>query len=364
MGSTRLPGKILKKINDKFVLDYVIERLRFCEKLDDIILATTTAKKDDSLEEYAIKKKINYFRGSEEDVLGRYYFAAKKYDGDIIVRITGDCPLIDPEIVDRVINKHIESKADYTSTVIKRTYPRGLDTEVFNFDTLEQAHRDAIEKYHREHVTPYIIEHPGKFKLQNVEAKGKIARPDIRITLDTEEDFESIKNILLHFDDLDFRTEDVIDFLKIKKEQKPWSYGDVEVIRKASVDDAGFIFDLRNTDYVRKVSWNTNPIDWDEHKKFWKDNYQFYWIIQSLSDNNPIGFIRVKNNEVSIALLEEYWNQSYGYFAMQEIRKKFPNLRAEVKLNNEHSLYFFVKCGFVPTGFILVEKIELGFKEK
>lgn len=213
MGSTRLPGKVLKKINNRFVLDYVIERLKFSDRINDVILATTTDKKDDVLETYAIEREVRYFRGSEEDVLSRYYHAAKKYGGEIIVRITSDCPLIDPEIVDNVINKHIDNKVDYTSNVIKRTYPRGLDTEVFNFDVLAEAYKNANEKYQQEHVTSYMIEHPEKFKLQNIEAKGKLKRPDIRITVDTEEDFELIKKIILHFNNLNFKTEDIIGFL-------------------------------------------------------------------------------------------------------------------------------------------------------
>ena len=227
MGSTRLPGKVLKRINNKFVLDYVIERLKFSDKINDVILATTTDKKDDVLERYAIKREVRYFRGSEKDVLSRYYHAAKKYRGEIIVRITSDCPLIDPKIIDNIIIKHIDNKADYTSNVIKRTYPRGLDTEVFNFDVLEETYKNANEKYQQEHVTSYMTEHPEKFKLQNVEAKGKLKRPDIRITVDTKEDFELIERIISHFNNLNFKAEDIIDFLdrnpeplEIKKKYK------------------------------------------------------------------------------------------------------------------------------------------------
>ena len=214
IGSTRLPGKVLKKIQNKVVLDYVIDRLKTCKKIDDIILAITTNKKDDVLERYAKDKKISYIRGSEEDVLSRYFQAAKKYNADIIVRVTSDCPLIDPKIVDEIITKHIENNADYTANIIERTYPRGLDTEVFNFDILEKTHKHAKEKHYREHVTPYVREHPEKFKLQSIEAQGKIKRPDIGITLDTKEDFELISKIISHFDNLDFYTENVIDFLE------------------------------------------------------------------------------------------------------------------------------------------------------
>ena len=111
-------------------------------------------------EKYAMENEIKYYRGSEEDVLERYYETAKKYRADVIVRITSDCPLIDPEIVDEMIKKHIENKADYTTNIIKRSFPRGMDTEIFSFNTLEETYRNGNEKYHREHVTPYIREHP------------------------------------------------------------------------------------------------------------------------------------------------------------------------------------------------------------
>ena len=217
MGSTRLFGKVLKKIKKRTILDYVIDRLRYCKEIDNIVLATTTSKKDDVIKDYAIQKKINLFRGNEPDVLDRYYNTAKKYKADVVIRITGDCPLIDPKIVDEVIKKHITSNADYTSNVIKRTYPKGLDVEVFNFHTLEKAHEEAIEKHHREHVTLYIMEHAEKYKLQNIRARGKLHRPDIRITLDTKEDFELIKKIILYFDDIEFTGEDIIDFLDKNK---------------------------------------------------------------------------------------------------------------------------------------------------
>jgi len=212
-GSTRLPKKILKKIKERIILDYVVDRLKYSKYLDNIVLATTISKKDDILEKYAINKKIDYFRGDEENVLSRYYYAAKKYKSDVIVRITSDCPLIDFEIVDKVIIKHIETQSDYTSNVLKRTFPRGVDTEVFNFDVLEESYKCSSDKFEQEHVVPYITSHPEKFKLQNLEAKGKLKRPDIRITLDTKEDFELIKKIILHFGNISFNTYDIIDFL-------------------------------------------------------------------------------------------------------------------------------------------------------
>lgn len=220
LGSTRLPGKVLKEISGKPMLWHVINRVKRCKNIDKIVLATSELEQDDVLEEFARENDIAYFRGSEEDVLSRYYYAATQFNADIIVRLTGDCPLIDPKVVDKVILSHINSSADYTSNVIKRTFPRGLDTEVINFQTLKKAFEEAEEQYQREHVTPYILENPALFKLNSIEARGKIRRPDIRITVDTPEDLKFIRGIfsILYKQNEIFYVEDVIDLLDQRPE--------------------------------------------------------------------------------------------------------------------------------------------------
>jgi len=213
MGSTRLPGKVLKEIKGKKIIDYVIERTLLSENINDVIIATTRKEKDDVLEKYAVEKNIKFYRGNEHNVLSRYYHSAKKFNTDVIVRITSDCPLIDPGIIDQIITTHLNSKVDYTTNKQKRTYPRGFDVEVFNFKTLEIAYKNAEKDYEKEHVTPYIRERCEKFKLKNVEAEGKLNRPDIRITVDTKEDYQLIKKIIIHFDDIYFTAEEIIDFI-------------------------------------------------------------------------------------------------------------------------------------------------------
>ena len=215
MTSTRLPGKVLMDIEGKPMLWHVVNRLKFSEKLDDIILAIPNTKKNNILEKFAKDNKVKYFRGSEEDVLSRYYKTAKKFKCDLIVRITSDCPLIDPQIVDLVIEKHLKLNADYTSNTLKRTFPRGLGVEVFNFKVLKKAQKEAKEDYQREHVTPYIYEHPEIFELQNIEAKGKLRRPDLRLTVDTKEDLKLIREIYryLYNPGKIFYTEEIIDLL-------------------------------------------------------------------------------------------------------------------------------------------------------
>jgi len=196
MGSTRLPGKVFKEIAGKPMLWHVFDRLSRCDTVCKRVLATTTAKKDDVLQEFAERQNVHFFRGSEEDVLSRYYEAAKEFNAQHVVRLTSDCPLIDPKIVDTVISEHLESKADYTSNcTIKRTFPRGLDTEVFTFNALERAFKEAKEPPQREHVTPYIWENSEKFKLHSVEALPALRRPDLRLTVDTKEDLELVREI-------------------------------------------------------------------------------------------------------------------------------------------------------------------------
>lgn len=215
LGSTRLPGKVLKDIEEKPMLWHVFHRLQSAQEVDELALATTTSPQDDQLEQFAQGLGLACFRGEEEDVLSRYLGAAVEFKADIIVRVTSDCPLIDPLIVDSIIKGHLDSNADYTSNTLKRTYPRGLDTEVLSFRTLERAYKEASKQYEREHVTPYIWQHPELFKLHNVEAEGKLRRPDLRLTVDTEEDLELICEIYkqLYQDNNLFTIEQVIDLL-------------------------------------------------------------------------------------------------------------------------------------------------------
>jgi len=224
VSSTRLPGKVLKELppgSGITVLGQVIRRLRKCRKLNDIIVATTTEKEDDELVHIAQREGAKYFRGSKEDALSRYYLAAKENNSDIVVRITSDCPCIDPEVVDSVIEKHLATKADYTLNTLIRTFPHGLDTEVLSFDTLEKTYMEATEAFEREHVSPYIYKsNPQMFKITSVEAPPRLRAPDIRITLDTEEDYALLCAVFdyLYPQNEFFGTEDIIKLFR----DKPW----------------------------------------------------------------------------------------------------------------------------------------------
>jgi spore coat polysaccharide biosynthesis protein SpsF len=197
MGSNRLPGKVMKMIKGKTIIEHIVDRVKCCSMVDDIIIATTTNIQDDLIVEETIRLGQKIFRGSEQDVLSRYYNAATKYQSDIILRITSDCPLIDPILIDQMIIKYIDLNKtkiiDYLSNKIKPTYPRGLDVEIFSYKTLEKTFIEAIKDYEREHVTPYIYLNPEKFKMYSYENNMDFSY--LRWTLDTKEDFELIKII-------------------------------------------------------------------------------------------------------------------------------------------------------------------------
>ncbi|MDZ8221576.1 MULTISPECIES: glycosyltransferase family protein [unclassified Nostoc] len=196
MTSTRLPRKVLKKVLDKPLLEYQIERLKRVKLADEIVIATTINSTDLPIIELCDRLLIPYFRGSEEDVLGRYYGAAKEHHADVVVRVTSDCPLIDPQVIDKVIQFYLEHKYeyDYVSNCLERSYPRGMDTEVFSFIALHQAFVEATAQPDREHVTPFIYMHPERYRFAQVVSSEN--QSSHRWTVDTEDDFELIKRII------------------------------------------------------------------------------------------------------------------------------------------------------------------------
>ncbi|MCB2310030.1 glycosyltransferase family protein [Clostridium tagluense] len=199
MGSTRLPNKVLMKFEEKTILEHVINRLKLSGYINDIIIATTLNEEDEKIVKLAEKIHVNYFRGSEEDVLGRYYYAAKQFQSEIVVRITSDCPLVDYEILDKMliifIERYTESNIDFLSNtdVVESTFPRGFDIEIFTFKALEKTYFEANKQYQREHVTPYIYQNPDKFKLCGY--ANDVNYSNYRLTVDTIEDFNLIKFI-------------------------------------------------------------------------------------------------------------------------------------------------------------------------
>ena len=216
MGSSRLPGKVLMKSGNGMPLLYhVINQLRHCSKVKNLVIATTTNQEDDEIEKFADNNSVNVFRGSEKDVLDRYFQCAKKYSFSTIVRITSDCPLIDPQIVDKVIERFFSGNYDYATNTLIRTFPIGTDAEVFSFSALETAWKNAQLPSEREHVTPHL-RNKGNFKTINVENDPNIS--NLRLTVDRIEDFELINEILNNLSINPIHLENILELFSRKPE--------------------------------------------------------------------------------------------------------------------------------------------------
>jgi spore coat polysaccharide biosynthesis protein SpsF (cytidylyltransferase family) len=193
-GSTRLPGKVLKTIEGKTLLEIHLERLKKCKRVNNILVATTTHPNDEIIFDNSIKWGFHSFRGSEQDVLDRFYQAAKPYEPDWIVRVTSDCPLIDPALIDAVIEFAQNKNADYCANNL-RDFPDGQDVEVFKFTVLEKAWKEATEKSDREHVTTFIRNNRNSlFSLAEYTGQGNFS--EVRMTVDDAKDFELIEHLI------------------------------------------------------------------------------------------------------------------------------------------------------------------------
>lgn len=214
MGATRLPGKPLKKILEKPLLQYQLERLARAKTLTQIVVATTSSSLDQQIVNLCNSLHVPVFQGDENNVLDRYYNAAKHFKADIIVRVTGDCPILDPAIVDQVVNYYLSHSDDYVSNTLKLTFPRGQDVEVFSFKLLEKAWDHAKTEDEQEHVTPYFYLHPKIFKLGNVAYSTDESHH--RWTVDTQEDLQLIAHIIeeLYPVKPEFTMEEVLELLK------------------------------------------------------------------------------------------------------------------------------------------------------
>lgn len=194
MGSTRLPGKVLKNLGDKKVLDHVVDRLGKSKFIDKIIVATSTNSQDDAIEKWGGDRDVIVFRGSEENVLKRFYDCSKKYPSDVICRVTADCPLVSYNLIDNCIRVLIDEDCDYVR-INNNIIPRGLYGTVFPSEVLEEVYQKAYKKSHKEHVTYYIYEdNEDEFKIKNLQPPKWLIK-DYRLTLDTEEDYRLLKEV-------------------------------------------------------------------------------------------------------------------------------------------------------------------------
>ncbi len=236
MGSSRLPGKVLRDIHGKSMLEWVIGRARKARTLSEVAVATTIAAEDDILEQMCAQWKVPCYRGSVFDVLDRYYQAACQAEADIVVRLTADCPLLDPRLIDLVVTRFIDEKVDFAANRLpppyERTYPIGLDVEVVSFAALERAWKEAKESHEREHVLPYLYDTPGRFKILVVDHKKNLGK--YRWTVDTQPDLRFVQEVVARLSDKEDFT--WLDVLKVVEENPQLSTINAGIAHKSFFD--------------------------------------------------------------------------------------------------------------------------------
>ena len=222
MGSTRLPGKSMKPIMEKPMLELMIERVKHAKLVDEIVVATTDHPRDDIIENLAKRLNVGCFRGSEDDVLERVLEAAKAFNADYIVELWGDCPLMDPDVIDDLIKYYLNNDFDCVGTTLDKTFPWGIAALMFPTKILDEVAKITNDPVDRENVSTYIYEHPEKYKIGNLPCLDELKHPEIRLTVDELADFELVKTIYEHLTPLnpDFRTIDIVQFLEEHPEIK------------------------------------------------------------------------------------------------------------------------------------------------
>lgn len=195
MGSSRLPGKVLTDVHGRPALGRLVDRLRACRRVDDIVLATSTSSKDDALAEWAATERLACYRGSEDDVLNRVVGAHRMMESDLVVEVTGDCPLLDPDVIDMGVATWIANDADIVSNTWNLSYPQGVDVQVFRCSDLEEVEATITDPAVREHVSLYFYEHPQLYRILHLQAPPRWHAPEQRFQLDYPEDLAFIRAV-------------------------------------------------------------------------------------------------------------------------------------------------------------------------
>ena len=249
MSSSRLPGKVLKKVRNKALLEIQVSRLSQSKYIDKLVLATSLDASDNLIFDMCEKNKIECFRGDLNNVLDRYYKCAKQYNPSHVVRVTGDCPIIDYQIVDKVIKSHLDSGSDYTSNTINPTFPDGLDIEIMKYNVLCDIWKKSTLFSEKEHVTQYIYNNKSCFKLNSY--TNKIDYSDLRWTVDNPEDFTVVGYIIeqLYFENPDFSWEEVLELYDNPKHKNILSEN-IKLERNSGMQSSI----LKDVEYREKVS--------------------------------------------------------------------------------------------------------------
>lgn len=254
MSSSRFPGKVLKPILTKPILQLQIERVQACKTVDKVVVLTSTSEDDQPIVDMCKKINVDFFCGNLENVLDRFYQAAVKFTPDYIIRLTGDCPLIDAKVIDDMVELFLEQKGDYGTNCVPVTFPDGLDAEILTFKALQEAHTEAVIPSHLEHISLFFEDQPKRFKIVNLANSTDLS--ELRWTVDEPEDFEFIKII---FEELypkkpRFCMQDILDLLKRKPELALLNdrFRRNESLLKSKEQDKAFLEGKTSTDNANK----------------------------------------------------------------------------------------------------------------
>lgn len=354
MGSSRLPGKVLQEVGGMPMLAFLLSRLATA-KVDRVVVATSDLAQDDPVEEVARGAGFDVVRGSERDVLARFRSAIAAHPAEVVVRITGDCPLTDPALVDEIVRLHLERSADYTSNVLPRTYPKGLDVQVANAPALLAAADEATDPAEREHVMPFLYRRPERFTLANLWCDDDLG--DESWTVDTAGDLAFVRSVV---ERLPVATAGWRDVLAIAGRHAQPAAGVVS-LRPARATDAGTVLRWRNDEAAVRFS-PSGAVDPERHAVWFAGRLADpgTQLFMARLDGNDVGFVRVDvrtgAGEVSIAVAPEHRGRGLATRMLAAAQEALPPdqqvvaLTATIHPGNEASVRAFHKAGFDVTG--------------
>ncbi len=354
-GSTRLPGKVLQELGGRPLLQFMLDRLADL-RVDDVVVATSTLARDDAVADIARAAGRAVVRGSESDVLDRFVDALRAHPADHVVRLTADCPLIDPVLVEAVLARHLDRGADYTSNVFPRTFPRGLDCEVMTAAALRTAHTEAVDAVEREHVTPFLYRRPERFMLANLRNDAPLGRE--RWTVDTVDDLAFVREIV------NAMADDLFGWRHAWKVLGARSFVDVDAVLlvPAGRENSAFFLACRNDIDAVQHSRSRRPIGREEHTRWFAAKIDDPGVRLRLAmvRGDPVGTVRVDVRvgvgDVGLAVAPTYRGQGLGTAMLEALLDDVAAdpqvvvLTAVVHVGNTASMRAFARVGFVADG--------------
>jgi spore coat polysaccharide biosynthesis protein SpsF len=355
MGSSRLPGKVTRDLAGRPMLGLLLERVGRCRTIDHLMVATSTGAIDDPVVRLAEAAGVQVVRGSEVDVLARFESALKAWPADHVVRLTGDCPLLDPTIVDAVVAEHCSSGTAYTSNTLVRTYPDGLDVEVLRADALFEAAALSTDRTEREHVTSFVYRRPERYALRF--HRGPRLLGDERWTVDTAADLDTLRGIIRTLPDPVTATWE--DILARTGTRAPC--GD-PCTRVVTSEDRDRLLAWRNEPVTVATSGTRRKVDRFEHGRWFASLMSGgptrMWIAEARGE--PVGHVRVDvrsgTGEVSLGVASEARGRGLSGFLLSELERHLAadaqvhTLVGRVRPENEPSRRAFIRAGYVATG--------------